>query len=220
MIDLLIPSRCRADRLLETLNSAKTTADNLDNVHAIIYLDGYDDSDYTKTFGVFNKTTIIRGHNDVLSKLWNVCFDAGKGKIVMHCADDIIFESKGWDTIVENHFKDNKISLLYGMDGHQDKNCPTHSFTLRKAAEIIGYYLPPYFTADWNDVWLGEVYKKLDRIKYDPSIMTRHLHVNVDKKYDDAIYQLAQQRRAAANLMFEKKKHEIDEWVEKLKEIM
>lgn len=219
MIDLLIPSRGRYLRLLETLKSAKATASHPYNLHAIIYLDDDDAANYGKLH-VLNKTTVIVGEQDILSRAWNTCFHAGNGKIVMHCADDIIFESKGWDIMVEDHFKDYTLSCLYGADGHQDKNCPTHSFTLRDAANKIGYYLPPYFTADWNDVWLMEVYKKLGRLLYNPSIVTRHLHVNVDAKFDDATYRLAAQRRHAASLVFEEKKHEIDEWVEKLKKYL
>ena len=216
MIDLLVPSRGRPARLLEMLFSARNTAANPDNLHAIIFLDEDDKYNYDY-LSVLKNTTVIIGKQDILSKCWNECFKIGNGVIVMHCADDIIFESKNWDETVEKYFKYQPISLLYGIDGHQDKNCPTHSFTLRKAGEITGCYLPPYFTADWNDVWLQEVYTKLDRIHYDPSIIIRHLHVNVDAKYDDTTYQLAAQRRQAASLVFAEKKHEIDEWVEKLK---
>lgn len=216
MIDILIPSRGRYKRLLEMLESAKATSENPHNIRVIIRLDNDDFMNYG-FLDVFDKTTVLIGENDILSKHWNTCFKEGNGKIVMHASDDIIFESMGWDTIVESFFESGNIGCLYGMDGHQDKNCPTHSFTLRRAAKIVGCYLPPYFTADWNDVWLRDVYEKLGRLHYDPSIVTRHMHVNVDAKYDDAVYQLAAQRRQAASLVWEEKKHEIDEWVEKLK---
>lgn len=216
MIDLLIPSRGRYNRLLQTLQSVKDTVSDLNGVHAIIFLDEDDAHNYGY-LQVLNHTTIIKGGQDILSKHWNNCFNYGKGRIVMHGADDIVFEGHGWDKVVEDFFSDNKIKLLYGKDGHQDKNCATHSFTLRMAADIVGYFLPPYFRADGNDIWLQAVYEKLGESYYDPSIITRHLHVNVDSKYDDDTYKLGSERRQEASMVFEKKKHEIDIWVEKLR---
>ena len=216
MIDLLLPSRGRRDRLMQMIISAFETADDHRNINVILFLDEDDSHNYGPMQSALSTKYII-GKSDVLSKLWNQCFEAGKGNIVMHCSDDIIFESKGWDTIVEEHFAKQEIICLYGRDGHQDRNCPTHSFISRKAANIVGNFLPPYFTADGNDLWLREVYAGLGRLVYDERIVTRHLHVNVDAKYDDATYQLAATRRQAASAMYEEKKHEIKEWIEKLK---
>lgn len=216
MIDLLVPSRGRYIRIIEMLNSVKQTAKVIDDIHVIIYLDE-DDHILYGNLRILPNTTVLIGKNDILSKHWNTCFDEGKGEIVMHCSDDIVFESEGWDEIVREQFAKNEIICLYGQDGHQDKNCPTHSFTSRKAAEIVGYFLPPYFVADGNDVWLREVYAGLNRLVYDERIITRHLHVNVDEKYDDETYWLGAERRQAASREYEEKKHEIGEWIEKLK---
>ena len=72
MIDLLIPSRGRYDRLCKTLVSAKETATNPNNLHAIIYLDEDDALNYGNLH-ILNRTTVITGQQDILSKNWNTC---------------------------------------------------------------------------------------------------------------------------------------------------
>ena len=216
MIDILIPTRGRYHRLHNAIVSALNTASNRGNINFIVFVDE-DDSQNYGTLSSFENTKLIVGKPDILSKHWNTCFNCGTGKIVMHASDDIEFETKGWDEIVIRHFEKDDIICLYGKDGHQDKNCPTHSFTSRRAAEAIGTFLPPYFTADGNDVWLREVYAGIGRLVYDESIVTRHLHVNVDAKYDDETYKFGAERRQEASRMYEEKKHEIQEWIEKLK---
>lgn len=218
MIDILIPSRGRGERLQQTISSIIDTADNILLVNIIVKLDVDDDLSHYSYLNDISFVKVIIGFNDILSKHWNACFESGSGEIVMHGSDDIIFESKGWDTKVREFFKEGKIALLYGRDGHQDSKMSTHSFTLRKAANIIGVYLPPYFTADGNDVWLFLVYTGLNRISYDSSIVTMHNHVNVDSKYEDDTYAIARERRLGVAPVWREHEHEIDEWVAKLKE--
>lgn len=216
MIDILVPSYKRPDRLKMMVDSAFTTAQNPDRVFIHVYLN-HNDPTIDKVNLDYDNINIIVGGEAILSELWNILFWNSKSPIVMHGADDIFFDSTKWDAIVEEHFKANEIGLIYGFDGHQNENCPTHSFTTRLAAQKIGYFLPPYFEADFNDIWLGEVYRKLGKIKYEPRIRTLHLHRNVDMSYDDETYQIAEERRKRAAIVWEEKKHLIERDIEKLR---
>lgn len=225
MIDILVPSYQRPKRLEQMILSCHDTAINPGNIRFYVYLDFSDDTaQYIDGYGEL--VTFIIGQKKILSQCWNDLYKISSGEILMHCSDDIIFETQGWDKIVTDYFKDNHVGLLYGRDGHQDENCATHSFTTRKAADTIGYFVPPYFEADWNDYWLMQVYTRLsgrtgkEYIRYDDRIMTRHLHRNVDIAFDDETYQLADERRQRASKVWEEKNHLIDNDVQKLLAIL
>lgn len=213
MIDLLIPSRGRPGRLMQTLESVMITVSDSNSVEFYFFVD-FNEFDSYRHFEEVG--TILSGANGTLSSYWNHLYKFGKGSILFHGSDDILFETDGWDKIVIDHFKKHPESLLYGKDGHQDENCPTHSFTSRSAADKIGYFVPPYFEADFNDVWLREVYKKAGRLFYNPDLMIRHNHVNVNPKLNDDTYEIAKERRKRAAIVWEEKKHLIDEDVKKL----
>lgn len=218
-IDILIPTRGRPDRLFDIISSAFDCAYNKDSLKFYIYIDVDDirTIDSIEWGGWINyNTSCIIHDNQILSKCWNYLYMLGKGTILFHGSDDIIFETQGWDRIVIEHFKNHPETLYYGRDGHQDKNCPTHSFTSRSAADKIGYFVPPYFETDFNDVWLREVYTKANRIFYNPDLMIRHNHVNVNPDLNDSTYELAKERRIRAAKVWEEKKHLIDEDVKKL----
>ncbi len=229
MIDILCPTHKRPQKLMQMVDSAKKTADKPEDLNFIFYVDNMDDltrnliNEYD--WQTDNITWIIGKQLPNISMAWNVCYRLGQNPIVMHCADDIIFQSNGWDTIVKSYFDKQPICMVYGQDGHQNRNCATHSFTSRKAAEIISYFVPPYFEADFNDIWLMQIYQKLcDKkkvfIHYDDKIITKHLHVNVDEKYNDDTYKLAEERRPRASIVWNEKNHLIPADTKKLKDYM
>lgn len=221
MIDILIPTRGRPERLSKTILSAKKKCSGEYEITYYVYVDEDDLPTYNLLWHWIESggknIKYISDKQQILSQCWNDLYKLGTGEILFHGADDIIFETQDWDLKVVEHFKKHPESLYYGQDGHQDKNCPTHSFTSRSAADKIGYFVPPYFEADWNDVWLGEVYNKLGRRFYDETLMIRHNHVNVDAKFDDETYELARERRQRSSKVWEEKKHLIDEDVKKLR---
>lgn len=195
MIDLLIPTRNRPDRIKKLLTSIQDTIKSQNNISIYFYCDD-DDSyaalNYIKNCYLdfdFNIKYII-GPRIVLSQCWNELWKISNGSIIMHCADDIYFISKYWDEKVIDHFNNDfngdQILLLYGPDGIQNERLATHSFTSRKASNILGYFVPPYFACDYNDTWLNEIYDKINRRIYDPSICLEHEHfTKYPGKYDE-----------------------------------
>ncbi len=222
MIGILIPSRQRYSRLIKTISSAIHTAKNKMGFRFIVYVDKGDEqiNEYKK-LDETECVTWLYGSIEVLSDMWNTCYryippaDEKQGNILMHASDDIEFQSQGWDVIVEEYFKHNSVGLIYGPDGHTE-NLATHSFTSRYAADLVGYFVPPYFEADFNDVWLTEVYRRLGKLKFDKKLVIKHWHVNVDKTLDDDTYKIAVKRRERAGKVYEEKKHLIDDDVKKL----
>lgn len=177
MISLLLPSRGRPDNIERLAKSALDTAARPEEVELIVYIDNDDDSYNGREYPA--NVHIYKTERTVLSVYWNMAYAKARGDILMHCGDDIVFHTQGWDTIVEQEFDKypDKIVLLYGDDGdpNQEKNFGTHSFIHRKWAETVGYFVPPYFSSDFNDTWLNEVADNLGR-KVKIPIFTEHMH--------------------------------------------
>lgn len=111
-----------------------------------------------------------------LSMMWNRCYDACSGDIIMHCGDDIVFQTRGWDDIVRAQFTGDNIWFVFGRDGIQDgNNFGTHGFIHRDWINAVGYLFPPLFVSDFNDTFLNDVAKLIGRHKEIP-IYTEHLH--------------------------------------------
>ena len=101
----------------------------------------------------------------------------------MHAGDDIVFRTKEWDRILQekfNEFEDN-IVFVFGDDGSPHNGTfGTHGFIHRKWVETVGYFVPPYFSSDYNDTWLNEVAQKINRHVHIP-ILTEHMHPDFNK---------------------------------------
>lgn len=189
MISVLVPTRNRPDSVKRLLNSALNTASFTPEF--IFYVD----EDDTSSIDVINDhdavTQIIVGPRVVLSEMWNRCAELAQFDVMMHCGDDIVFRSDHWDELVLNEFDKvpDKILLVYGNDGFQGEKLGTHSFIHRNWVETVGYFVPPYFSSDYNDTWLNEVAVALGRRVYVPEIFTEHMHPAAGKGVLDVTHQ-------------------------------
>lgn len=172
-ISILLPSRGRPAEFARMRDSALATADNPDAIEFIVYRDADDKSEYP----VAPNLQYIIGERIVLSEMWNECQKLALSDIFMHAGDDLIFQTKGWDTMVGNTFAhfDDKIIFVHGDDGHWGSVFGTHGFLHRKWVEALGYFLPPLYVSDFNDTHLNEIANMLGRRIYMPFI-TDHMH--------------------------------------------
>ena len=115
-----------------------------------------------------------------LSEMWNQCQAqaAAHCTIFMHCADDLIFRTQGWDDAVRAAFDavPDRIAFVHGDDGHWGGTLGTHGFLHHRWVEAVGYFLPPYFSCDYNDTWLTEVADAIGRHVYLPDVLVEHMH--------------------------------------------
>jgi hypothetical protein len=163
-------------------DSIVDTATHPELIEVITYIDD-DDQSYDE-LDLFVDWNIVRGprsHDGLvgnLSVMWNHCYEVSTGAIVMHCGDDIVFRTEGWDDVVRRAFADvpDNILFAFGRDGFQDgNNFGTHGFIHREWVEAVGYFVPPYFVSDYNDVFLNDVAKAIGRHREIP-IFTEHMH--------------------------------------------
>lgn len=169
MISLLLPSRNRPDNITRLWNSVLETATG--PVEMVIRLDDDDTSAYPEAEGI----KYLYGPRDVLSKYWNECYEHARGPIYMHCGDDIIFRTHGWDNTVKQAFTDDNIWFVHGDDGIHNAAFGTHGFIHKNWVDAVGYFVPPYFSSDYNDTWLNDVANMIGRRKHVP-IFTEHMH--------------------------------------------
>jgi hypothetical protein len=194
-ISLLVPSRGRPDRCLAMWQSALGTADDPLSVELVLYLD--DDDPTLPAYRQWIRTTDhsrikdLAGPRIILSETWNRCWDAAGGEIGWHGNDDVRFRWPSWDSAVRRAFAEvpDRILLVHGRDGIHDQAMATLGFLHRRWTDTVGYFVPPYFSSDYNDTWNSEVADRIGRRRFLPEVYTEHLHPAVGKGPMDQTHQ-------------------------------
>lgn len=147
-------------------------------VEFVFYVDDDAQDSVPADLRACSDVTGVRGPRIVLSQMWNECAKTASGDILMQCGDDIVFGSPAWDAEVRTAIEayPDRIVLAYGDDRAHGQNLATHSFQHRRWSEVTGYFVPPYFSSDFNDLWLHEVAAAIKRLVYLPQVVTEHMH--------------------------------------------
>jgi len=183
-ISLLVPTRNRLKEFEAFAESAWETADYPEFIDIIAYIDE-DDRSYDSLFHS-DEFTFIQGPRIVLSQMWNECQLASSADIFGHMGDDIRFRTNHWDTLLRGAFPKDNIAFVHGYDGSiQDNTCfGTHGFIHRAWVDAVGYFVPPYFSCDFNDTWLNDVSHLINR-HIRAEFTTEHLHPAWGKRPKD-----------------------------------
>ncbi len=189
-ISILCPTRNRVDNIEKFVTSVYETAEFKDLLEFIFYIDDDDENSVLKCEELSNNNIysikVVIGERIIMSSMWNKCFEESTGEIMFIGADDIIFRTENWDSIVRNEFDkfDDKIALIYGSDGikssKKNHGYGNHFFIHRNWEEVLGYVDPPYFSSDYADLWMADVAQRIDR-KIWINIDTEHMHPGVGK---------------------------------------
>jgi glycosyl transferase/beta-hydroxylase protein BlmF len=189
MISLLLPTRKRPDNLKRFYESAMEMADKPTSIEVIVYVDD-DDDNYNFSLP---RLRYIRGPRIVLSEMWNKCYELAVGPIYGHMGDDIIFRNKGWDSQVKNAINqyEDKIVFVHGDDlsNVHGPNFGTHGFIHKNWTDTVGYFVPPYFSSDYNDTWLNDIANAIGRRTYIPELKTEHMHYIFGKSEKDITHE-------------------------------
>lgn len=151
-------------------------ADDPSRIEFVLYLD-HDDP----KAGLYRSDPNIKhihGDRILLSEMWNVCYrNVDDPELLMHAGDDLIFRSKGWDTMIRTTFLGfgDRILFVHGDDGHWGSRFGTHGIIHKNWVDTVGYFVPPYFSSDFNDTWLNDVSNSLGRRIFMPFV-TEHMH--------------------------------------------
>lgn len=190
MISVLVPTRNRPHSINRLVTSAFETAAT--EIEFVVYVDD-DDPAREENLDVLNRpgVQVIGGSRVVLSEMWNRCWEHSSHDVAMHCGDDIIFRTANWDTRVLETFDEypDKLVFVHGEDGFQHERIGTHGFLHANWVRTLGYFVPPYFSSDYNDLWLTEVADALGRRRYLPDVYTEHMHPVAGKGTWDVTHQ-------------------------------
>ena len=199
LISILCPTRGRPDFMMRMFKSAahmSHTADDRVPCFEVIF---YIDEDDQPSIDLWENNLQYRGCGAVvgprinLSMAWNLCFDASHGQILFHGGDDLIFRTEDWDEYVKLQFRLSKDKIIFvgGQDGFHapEKNFLTHGFLHRNWVETVGYFVPPYFSSDFNDTWLNEVADMIGRKIYLKDLLIEHMHPLAGKHFWDRTHQ-------------------------------
>lgn len=183
MISVLCPSRGRPEQARDLLDSIRASSAT-NGVELILRLDSDDPRlhDYGDLV-TGSDVRIIVDQRVVLSQCWNDAAACASWDVLMLCGDDIRFRSLDWDKLVMDAIWSvpDHLVLVHGRDGIQDDRVATHPFLHRRWMETVGYFVPPLFASDYNDLWLTEVADMIGRRRYLPDIYTEHMHPVVGK---------------------------------------
>lgn len=200
MISLLLPTRQRPTQLARLVDSIIATTSRPESVQIVTYIDDDDTSYDDLDFGI--EWVKVRGPRESggivnLSAMWNACYAVSSGDIVMHCGDDIVFRTLGWDQVVYDTFDSYPDNLLFafGQDGYQ-VSFGTHGFIHRDWVDTVGFLFPPRFSSDYNDTFLNDVSKLIGR-HVEIDILTEHMHYIVGKAEIDQNTRERLERHAA-----------------------
>lgn len=170
MISLLVPSRGRSFNITRLwLSVAETVRGDWEMLVRL-------DDDEATAYPSFGNLTYYTGPRQIMSQNWNELATHAKGDILWHGGDDVTFRTIGWDSIVRAAFPPDNIALVHGHDLSPNGDwLATHGFLHRKWVDTVGYFVPPYFSSDYNDMWLVDVAHMIHRRIYVP-IVTEHHH--------------------------------------------
>src|SRR5574343_7955 len=135
MIAILCPTRGRSEQCKRMLTSAAITATN----HVIAYC-GASDRTQTSNFGEFDwvkKLYFQFPDNLPTAQKWNLLAEKAMknpdNKLFMLGADDMVFETPGWDVKLIEHYNalENKIHV-YSLQDSRDENGTPHIICTRE----------------------------------------------------------------------------------------
>jgi hypothetical protein len=204
--------------------SALETAADPDNLELVVRFD--EDDPALERYGALHmpKVTAIAGPHIVLSEYWNEAHRYAKGPIFMHCGDDIVFRTEGWDSNILAVFEDypDGIVFVHGNDLYQTSGLGTHGFIHKNWVDAVGYFVPPYFSSDWNDVWLTEVADMIGRHVYLTDVITEHMHWAANKGEVDQTHleRMARHQQDNVDTLYGALKHQREADAAKLRKVM
>ena len=202
MISILTPTRQRSQRCFEFIKSIYTKTDQPQNIELLFYVDK-DDPQLThykklekachKNYPDFNNVKFIIQPPISVSKSWNIIAAQSKGDILIMGNDDLLYRTSHWDTIlkqkIQNYYHKDEIYCAWFNDGlNGSKHC-AFPILSRKWYKTVGYFSPGVFNFGYNDTWVFDIAKKIDRLLYIPEVLVEHMHFTIGKSDNDKTYQ-------------------------------
>lgn len=107
--------------------------------------------------------------------------------IIGWSADDIRYVKPYWDFTVRQSVRSLPVGIVYGPDGIQNENLPTHPFVTSTLIRALGHLISPKLLHYYNDNYLKELGTRLGCLKYLPEFRIEHQHHSTGKSRYDSL---------------------------------
>ena len=197
---ILTPTRNRPANCERFIKSVYNSARTKKNVEMLFYVDNDDpaidaykslDWHAQKEYEGFKNIKFIYGEPKSVSISWNDLATACIGDVLIMGNDDLVYQTDGWDEKLDQEldiYRKDKIYVAWMDDGlNQDRHC-AFPIVSRDWYECLGRFTPGTFHFGYNDTWIYDVGKMLDRLHYIPFIKAEHLHFSTGKSEMDDTY--------------------------------
>jgi glycosyltransferase involved in cell wall biosynthesis len=202
-ISIVFPTRGRYRKVVNALEKLFNNAHQVNNIEICFVFDDDDKDTYSKiiTDKILNGKnftySVVDREKQNFGELYNIGYRSSTGDIIGIIADDVSVETSSWDTKVIGRAKEYK-DEIYLVAPNDGKNIfATHFFVSRKVVEIMGFLQPPYFVADFGDMWFTEIFKLIGRFCYDESLLFIHKHPIHGLGENDQTYEDAWERKSS-----------------------
>lgn len=202
MISICLPTRGRPESFKQMCLSALENAFEPNDIEFVSYHDKDDDSVYEY---VGNHKEVV-GERMLQSATFNECQKIAKGPIFMFMVDDMVFETKGWDTIVRETFEasNDKILFAYPNDGiGHHAGFGVVGFMHKNWIDTVGYFLPPYFAAQRADNWINALAGRIGR-----RVCLEHVSLKHTSLFEDKSPAEKEKMNNAKRIYYSKERHD------------
>ena len=169
------------------VQSAVQTAADPERVEVVAVRDVNDQDLYRNMPGVTYHRVPRPMRNGMLymSGLWQRAWDLGHGDVGMLCADDVVFETPGWDEHVRDVFRSvpDRIVMVCTRNGQDDR--PVLPFVSREWIDLAGF-TPDHLAGWFADEWIWSMAAEIGRVVFLDDVMIRHNQFGADATYIDA----------------------------------
>jgi hypothetical protein len=183
MISLLLPTRGRPHMMRDLVAAYRNNSDNKGQNELLIYLQN-DDVKLVEYVNLFKELNLKQEKDFFIADpyptghMWNILADKAKGDLLCLMGDDVVIETPGWDTKIEEAAKkyEDNIFVITQNDGRSNRNdlgCP-HPVVHKRWKEILGFFMPPMFMHRYLDTYTMRLAKELGRYIQLPDVMFAH----------------------------------------------
>ena len=199
-IAILTPTRQRPGKLDRLIASVYETASDKNSIRMYNYIDDddprqsrYKKNEESKSQNVIN----VYDKPQSVSKSWNVLAEKAMyeskewgADVLIMGNDDQVYRTNDWDIILQKELErfDDDIYCCWFEDLINGKNHCAFPIVSKRWYETLGYFTPGIFHFGYNDTWVYDIAKRIDRCHFIPNVTVEHLHFSTGKVSMDPTY--------------------------------
>ncbi len=217
-ISILTPSRGRPTGLQRHMDSFLDNAVVPGRIEVLAYVD--DDDPALETYRKMPGVQV--GPPQSVSVSWNDLAARATGQYLMMGNDDLVMRSMGWDSMfLEAALPADGIFVAWFSDGINDGRHCAFPIVSREWYQALGSFSPGIFEFFYNDTWVFDVGKMVDRLLYMDDVKMAHIHHSVTRKKDETTVRNRNRGQHGRDTKLYRETVGVrEQWAEKLRKVM